>query len=304
VISFRYHLVSIIAVFLALALGIVIGTTALNGTITKGLRDDVSSLKKQRTDLNNQIKQLQTQVDNAGQFASTYGTQLVAGSLSNKSVLLIAMPGASTGNEDGIANEITAAGGKISGRVGLTNDYVDQRRADGIVNLATGALHPAGLTLPPTSDPGILGGTLLAWVLLGNGQQTDLTQVLSGFSELHMITTDGNDVAPSDSVVIIGNGSLPANGYASAAELSLIQGFQKFKGHVVVAGDAPSSSGGGVVASVRGSATRTSVSTVDDVDTPFGQVSTVLTLVATIAGHIGHYGTGSNSDALFPPPAK
>ena len=37
-ISFRYHLVSIVGVFLALAVGIVVGTTALNGPITKDLR--------------------------------------------------------------------------------------------------------------------------------------------------------------------------------------------------------------------------------------------------------------------------
>ena len=36
-ISFRYHIVSIVAVFLALALGIVVGTPALNGPITKDL---------------------------------------------------------------------------------------------------------------------------------------------------------------------------------------------------------------------------------------------------------------------------
>ncbi len=33
-IDFRYHLVSLIAVFLAVALGIVIGTTALNNPIS------------------------------------------------------------------------------------------------------------------------------------------------------------------------------------------------------------------------------------------------------------------------------
>ncbi|MFN2523414.1 MAG: copper transporter, partial [Mycobacteriales bacterium] len=38
IIDFRYHLVSIIAVFLALALGIVVGTTALNGGIVDTLR--------------------------------------------------------------------------------------------------------------------------------------------------------------------------------------------------------------------------------------------------------------------------
>lgn len=303
-ISFRYHLVSIIAVFLALALGIVVGTTALNGTITKGLRDDVSSLKKQRSDLNNQIKQLQAQVDDAGQFASTYGTKLVAGALNTQSVLLVAMPGASTGMEDGIAGQITAAGGKISGRVGLTNDYIDQRRTDGIISLATGPARPIWLTFPETNDAGQIGGTLLAAVLTGHGQQSDITQVLAGLSELHMVTTDGNDVAPATTVVIVANGTLAANSYAGSIELSLVSAFHKWGKSVVVAGDAGTAQGGGIVALIRGSSTRTQVSTVDDADTPFGEVSTVLTLAASVAGHVGHYGTGANSDALFPPPAK
>ena len=37
-IDFRYHLVSLIAVFLAVALGIVIGTTALNEPILSNRR--------------------------------------------------------------------------------------------------------------------------------------------------------------------------------------------------------------------------------------------------------------------------
>ena len=40
-IDFRYHLVSLIAVFLAVALGIVIGTTALNGPILDDLESQV-----------------------------------------------------------------------------------------------------------------------------------------------------------------------------------------------------------------------------------------------------------------------
>ena len=43
-IDFRYHLVSIISVFLALAVGIVVGTTALNGVIVDDLRQRVDGL--------------------------------------------------------------------------------------------------------------------------------------------------------------------------------------------------------------------------------------------------------------------
>jgi len=96
VISFRYHLVSIIAVFLALALGIVVGTTALNGPITTDLRKQVNTLKSDRTTLANQVKALQRQVSDAGQFAASFGSQLVQGTLTKQSVLLIGLPGART----------------------------------------------------------------------------------------------------------------------------------------------------------------------------------------------------------------
>ena len=78
-ISFRYHLVSLVAVFLALALGIVVGTTALNGPITTDLRKQVNTLRSDRTTLANQVKALQARVDDSEQFAATYGSQLVAG---------------------------------------------------------------------------------------------------------------------------------------------------------------------------------------------------------------------------------
>ena len=45
VIDFRYHLVSIVAVFLALALGIVVGATALRGPLVDELKDNSNRLK-------------------------------------------------------------------------------------------------------------------------------------------------------------------------------------------------------------------------------------------------------------------
>ncbi len=116
-ISFRYHLVSIVAVFLALALGIVVGTTALSGPITKDLRNQLNDTKKQRDALAAQVKTLQTRVDDAGQFASTYGSQLVSGSLTGKQVLIVAMPDVSSGMQSGAAKQIAAGGGKVSGVV-------------------------------------------------------------------------------------------------------------------------------------------------------------------------------------------
>jgi hypothetical protein len=304
VISFRYHIVSIVAVFLALALGIVVGTTALNGPITKDLRTQVNDAKKQRDALAAREKLLQGQVENANQFASTYGAQLVAGSLTGKNVLEIALPGTTTQMQDGLSQQVTAAGGRTS-RVTLTKTYLDPSGGVGISALATGSAHPIGWTAPETSNADQLGGSLLAYVLLGHGQKTDLTQVLGGFSELHMLSLDGQDITPSTTVVVLGSGGISAKDYAGTAEQSLVSALATAGGHVVVAGDKKSADQGGLVSLVRSSkALHAGVSTVDDADNAFGQVSAVLALAGATTGLIGHYGTEQGADALYPAPSK
>jgi hypothetical protein len=301
VISFRYHLVSIVAVFLALALGIVIGTAALNGPITTDLRNQVNTLKNDRTNLAQQVKTLQGQLADAGAFADTFGTSIVANTLSKQNVLLLTMPGASSTTRDGVVREITAAGGKITGNVALTASYIDQRRSSDIVQLVT-TDHPIGLTLPQTNDPGQLAGGLLAYVLLGKGQPTDLSQVVSAFAQLHMLSVEENSITPSTSIVVVGTGAMPNGDYGAKVELSLVSALAA-GGHVVVAGNAAGATQAGLVAEVRASS-KSSVSTVDNADTSIGQVSTVLALANIINSNVGHYGTAKNADSLFPTPAS
>ena len=304
-ISFRYHLVSLVAVFLALAVGVVVGTTALSGPITKDLRNQVDTAKKQRNALATQVDALHHQVGDAAQFASAYGSQLVAGRLSDDSVLVVDLPGVTTAMSDGVDHALTAAGAKISGQLAVQQDYLEASQGNGINALATGPAHPMGLKLPTTSDAGQLGGALLAYVLLGKGEQTDLSQVLGGFEQLHMIQVTGDTVTPATNVVVVSQGSRAHNDYGGAAELALVNALAQSGGHVVVSGDPASATKAGLVALVRNSgAARTNVATVDNANNAFGQVSSVLALADAIKGNVGQYGTGQGVDALFPQPGS
>ncbi len=62
-IDFRYHLVSLIAVFLAVALGIVIGTTALNNPISADIEARVDQLEQDKRQLEDRTQELTAQVD-------------------------------------------------------------------------------------------------------------------------------------------------------------------------------------------------------------------------------------------------
>src|ERR1700712_5457371 len=88
-IDFRYHLVSLIAVFLAVALGIVIGTTQLNGPLTDNLQGQVTALQGDKRSLEDQTKVLQTQLDNVGTFEEAVGPTLVQNTLTGRSVVFV-----------------------------------------------------------------------------------------------------------------------------------------------------------------------------------------------------------------------
>ncbi len=308
-ISFRYHLVSIVAVFLALALGIVVGTTALNGPITKDLRHQVDTLKSDRNSLSGQVKTLQDQVGNAEKFAAAYGPEIVNGSLTGQSVVIVGLPGAAGAVKDGLAKEVAVAGGKVTGRIQLTGDYTDPKRAGDITSLAT-ATHPVGLIYPSTDDAGTLGGALLSFVLLGKGQATDLTQVIAGFVELNMLKVEsGDNVAPAPYVLVVVGGTEAVDDAGAKMQLALITALQEKGGHVVVAGDSASATKAGTVALVRADdADKTSVATVDNSDSALGKMSTVLALAgvgkAAPETVVGHYGTGTGATALFPDPPR
>jgi hypothetical protein len=301
VISFRYHIVSIIAVFLALALGVVVGTTALNGPITTDLRNKVDSLNKQRASDVQQQGVLQQQVNDGNSFANTYSGRIVGNALLGDQVIMISMPGATNSMKEGILKELTAAGATMTGRIQLTSDYTDPKRANDILSLVK-HVQPIGLTnLPVTNDAGSLVGALLSFVLSGAGQQSDISQVLSALSAAQLLKVESSDVTPSKVVVIVSSGTLPPNDAGASTQLQLVTQMQLAGCHTLVAGDNASSTSGGLVALVRGSdADKSTVSTVDDADSVVGQVTAVLALAEVAGGRNGSYGTGSGVQSMFP----
>lgn len=301
-ITFRYHIVSLVAVFLALAVGIVVGTTALNGPVTSDLRRQVDDLKKTRTQLADQVKSLQGEVDSANQFATAFGPQIVANSLKNQSVLVVVLPGVSATIQDGVAADLASAGASVSGKLVFTQSFIDPGQQTSITTMVTDpSIRPYGLTgLPVTNDAGILGGALLAYVLTGNGQSTDLRSVLTAFASLHLISSDPAKITASKNVLVIGTGAQTSNTYGGQAEFDLVSALGSRGGKVLVAGDAASAGASGVIGMLRASTSKDVVSSVDNADTTVGQISATLAMAHAANGQVGQYGSQKGAQALFP----
>lgn len=300
-ISYRYHLVTVVGIFLAIALGVVIGTSALNGAVVGDLHRQVADLKQSNASATQKNTALQAQSGNADLLAKTFGAQLVAGRLAKVPVVIVGAPGATSELKDAVAKEVAAAGGVVTGRVQLANALIDPQRATDVRSFATSGTHPIGLQLPSNNDPGALAGALLGFVLLGHGQATDITSVLTGFQTLNMLKTEGGDVSAGRIIIMVAPGSRPAGDDSAKTLASLTGQLAGTGGPTVVVGDAAADRDAGLIAGIRGAdATAQAVSTVDDGDTPLGLLTTVLTAQQALGHHSGQYGTGPKADALLP----
>ena len=311
-IDFRYHLVSLIAVFLAVALGIIIGTTALNEPILTDIEGQVSDLEQDKRSLEDQTQQLQAQVDAGAAFDEAIAPALVNATLADASVLLVVV------NEeiapetvDAVATRVADAGGTVAGQITLLPAYSDPSSEAALEGYVTGGGLPSGVQLPESGDAGELVGALMAQVLMipPGGPEPDpanISSVLAGLSALDVLSQDSDSVVPADYAIVLATGAFTGDDAAdrTGTLVDLVRALDAAGSGAVVAGDLPSAGGTGLVGVIRDDPTfSAAVSTVDNVGTTAGQISAVLALGQESEGTSGKYGTGEDTQPVPPVPS-
>jgi hypothetical protein len=313
-IDFRYHLVSIIAVFLALAVGIVVGTAALNGPIVDGMRGDIDQLSRDNQLLEDQVTGLEADVGAADAAAAQLAPRLVGGALDRSRVLLVTTPGAPPELAGQLAPVLTAAGATVTGRLDVRAALGDPESRALVEDLVAQVL-PAEIELPDGSPVERAAAELAAALATGPGaakvEEEEAQAVVSAFQEADLVSFDSaatDDALTSATLVVVlaapGSGAAPTVGQAQQLEalLSRAHAFDNRSEGVVVAGPAASADPGGLVAALRErSTTAGDVSSVDNADRGLGRVTLVSTLAEQRAGRAGHYGAGPGATAPLPP---
>jgi hypothetical protein len=313
VIDFRYHLVSLIAVFLAVALGIVIGTTAINQPLLADIKGQVSSLEQDKRALESQTRTLQSEVDEAGAFADAVAPALVNGSLTARKVLLVVTDESiSSDTVDQVGALVEQAGGAVSGTLHLKAQFTDPGKASAIQSYVTGSGLPSGVRLPNTDDSKQLVATLLADVLMianghtaRSGDTAAISSVLAGLSALGVLAQDSSSVTPANYAIVLTTGTRSDKDAdtRNAALVDLAAALDAAGSGAVVAGDSTAAQPNGLVAVIRDNPTVSeAVSTIDNVTTTPGQISTVLALGRERQGTSGKYGTGQDTQPVPPVP--
>src|SRR5918992_2622483 len=93
-ISFRYHVVTIVAVFLALGLGVIAGTTVLDQGIVSELRGSIEREKQAVVELQDRVEGLEEEAATLQGFVAEARAHLVSGKLDSLPVLLVSHEGA------------------------------------------------------------------------------------------------------------------------------------------------------------------------------------------------------------------
>ncbi len=285
-ISYRHHIVSLVAVFLALAVGVALG----GGPLSELGRDDRPASATTR-----QQRAAAPGPSFGDQFAAASAGALYDGRLRDHPVSMVTLPGASGEVVSALGAEVEAAGGEIAGTYDVLPALTDPEEKSLVETLGSQLMTQLG-SGAVTADAstyvrlGQLIGLATADTDLPSADATSVRQSLVG---AELLSSPEGAVRAPIVLVVLGKTTNPA------ILSGLLAGLAGKATGVVVAGDAASATGSGDLAALRSEAAADHVATVDGADTALGRVTAVLALIRSMSVQGGSFGA-SGSDGTVP----
>ena len=296
-IDFRYHLVSIIAVFLALAVGLTVGATALSGLAEKTLNAELRNVNRHDSALTKDNKGLTDQVNGAQAWGQANAQRTLGGILAGQKVVLVVAPGNDPTVTSNVTSALGQAGATVTGQVNLSQSFLDTGgRNESILSQLAQRLHTtANVTLPVAPANSAVAGqqaaaaVLSAAILTKDSAQgpglspstalpaSAVASIFAGFSQDGFLSVSGpngsTSLAPATLAVLIVPAGLPVPGSTSLGAAQVLPVVaQELKGAsdgTVMAGPISAIASNSAI-SAENSAGQ--VSTVDNADTEIGAI--------------------------------
>lgn len=293
-ISFRHHLVSIIAVFVALAVGVVLG----GGPLSELGRDDEpeQAAPQERDDSD-------LQVAFGDSFAQAAAAPLLGTRLEGQQVALVTLPGAPADVVDGVVAQVEAGGGQISGRFDGRSALVTPGEQNLVNSLGTQLVTDLDLAdeLSPELGSHERIGRLIGLAVASTepeGEEPDAAAgtVLEALQSADLLTAD-DAVAGRAPLVLVVMGEDRDDPDSTALVAGLARGLAVTSIGTVVVGSTTSGEDGDL--SVLRQEDLGTATTVDGDETTVGQVSAALALANALSGENGAFGA-SGADGTVP----
>jgi hypothetical protein len=308
-IDFRYHIVSIVAVFLALALGLFLGSTTLQSTVTHSLHDQADQLTSRNRADEAKNSLLSSELGAEQALTAAVEPYAVQNRLSGTTVALVSAPGVDSKLRKSISATLQFAGATVTADVQLQSSYLDPAQDAELGGLASSLALP-NHPLPQGNGATEVSSELAQVLLTRPGRRTvsssHIDATLTALGVGKFISVAGNQsqpVHPATLAVFLlasPNTSEPLTLAQSqnTALLTLAADLAAASTATVVGGPVPVDGvAGSALAAARADSVLTkSVSTVDFAsdDLAAGRIAVVLALANASDGTVGAYGLGSS----------
>lgn len=289
-ISFRYHLSTLVAVFLALAVGVVLGGGPLSEL---GRSDDTPA-----ADSAPALAQARAEAEQAESALLSAAPSLYAQGLDGTTVTVLRLPGVSDATEAGVVAQIEAAGG--TAQTWQAGDSLVSANDKALVDTMGSQLQqqlPDGLITEGATTYNRIG-ELIAVALAspkaaGDKGSAKTGNVLDSLRTAKLITGDATVTERAPLVLVLAADPDLAGG-VDLIHQGIISGLAVQSVGVVVATDAGAPLAGSLVEAKVDEV----AAVVDGVDSAAGQVATVTALVRSVTTPGGSFGVSGEDGFL------
>lgn len=309
----RHALVLVSVVLFALALGVAVGGGLLHGQVRAVLQsqvsDDDAAQAARTAALARDNRALSRALRYDGRFAQALSTDLLAGELSDRSVIVLALPGVPSSVAEGVADDVATAGGTVTTTLRVGRDLVDPTARPLVDELSKRLLADLDdRELPDDASTYTRVGVVAARALLtradaGYAMDDAARSVFNTFTTAGLLRGEEPQQRASTAVVLLPEANRRGGPSAGRNTVltEMVAAMDEAGDGVVVAGPPSTAEQGRLLRALRARPlTADTVSTVDTSGLRSGRIVTVLALAEQADGSTGHYGLSSSADAVLP----
>jgi hypothetical protein len=309
-ISFRFHIVSITAVFLAIAIGVVVGSTYVEGFTVDQLEKRIETVEDRADKTREENARLEDELDASNRYIELSSEYAVTDRLTDVPVLLLAARGIDEASVERTVVLARQAGAAVPGIVWMEPRWAleGEDDADALASIVGGSSSDDPADLWAAAWQGITD-ELAAADVSEQGQAGTMLGDLeaAGFLTVDSLDDDSiglADLAGAGPRMLVLTGAEAQSEVAPVVPVAVKAGVDG--GMVSVVGDiyvrADEAPGRGAsLTDLLDDATLDSIVIVDDADLEPGRVAVILGLDSAADGQLGfHYGYGDGADAVLP----
>ncbi len=292
-IDIRYHVATLVAIFIALGVGILIGSTLVGGDVMiEQQKKMISQLEAQFDDLRERESQmveenefLRTVSRHYEEFSRTVSTPLMKNRLNGYRIAIIV-----TGGQEipaGMLNSLSLAGARVdSTSVVLPGIQLN----DSGLLIRVCDFYQLDHSTPPDELRKMIA--LSTAGIVANGGDTETRTFLE---DNNLVNFDGDYGGILDEVILIGGAQDENHNYPASVDAWFIRSLQNYNKSILAC------EASRVPISYMTTYQEFDISTIDDIDLTPGQIS----LIRVIEGETGDYGVKSTAKKFMPSlPAK